>query len=165
MAVADRNGAPTVTGTLDDRTFRPGAAAVTIDLSTKFTDPDSDTLTYQVLSTDDRVEASITGVRQSQLTVTPGHPASAMVFVRAVDPDGLSAVQDFSVSVSAGNRDYDTDNDNLIDVRTLAQLDAIRYDLDGNGEVDGTNWQAYYDAFEEAILDMGCPDRCASDTN
>ena len=29
--------------------------------------------------------------------------------------------------------DYDDDNDNLIDIRTLAQLNAVRYDLDGNG--------------------------------
>lgn len=160
VAEADRNGAPTATGTLQDRTFTTGDAAVTIDLSTKFTDPDNDTLTYDALSTDDRVEVSIIGAQQSQLTVTPRLPASAVVLVRAVDPDGLSAALDFSVSVSVGNRDYDTDNDNLIDVRNLAQLDAIRYDLNGNGVVDGTNWQPYYNAFTQATQSMGCPDRC-----
>lgn len=31
--------------------------------------------------------------------------------------------------------DHDGDNDGLIGVTTLAQLNAIRYDLDGNGTV------------------------------
>ncbi len=31
--------------------------------------------------------------------------------------------------------DYDTDNDNLIDITSLAQLNAIRYDLNGDGTV------------------------------
>lgn len=32
-----------------------------------------------------------------------------------------------------GGVDYDTDDDGLIEVANLAQLDAIRYDMDGNG--------------------------------
>ena len=160
VAEADRNGAPTATSTLPDRTFTPGDAAVTIDLSTKFSDPESETLTYTALSNDDRVHVSLSGSQQDQLTATPRLPTSATVFVRAVDPHGLSAALDFSVSVSLGNRDYDTDDDNLIDVSNLSQLDAIRYDLNGNGVVDGTNWEPFYNAFEEATEGMGCPDHC-----
>ena len=50
VAVADRNGAPTVASTLADRTLAAGSDAVTIDLASTFTDPDSDTLTYSVVS-------------------------------------------------------------------------------------------------------------------
>ena len=34
--------------------------------------------------------------------------------------------------------DYDTDNDRLIDITTLAQLNAIRWDLNGDGAIDSS---------------------------
>ena len=64
--------------------------------------------------------------------------------LRAIDPDGLSATDSFSVTVTAGSRDYDPDNDGLIDVANLAQLDALRYDLNADGLVDGATWMPYY---------------------
>ena len=59
----------------------------------------------------------------------------------------------------ATSGDYDADNDGLIEIRNLAQLDAIRYDLDGDGLLVD-NADAYADAFPDAITDMGCPDGC-----
>ena len=53
--------------------------------------------------------------------------------------------------------DYDTDGDNLIEVSTLAQLNAIRYDLDGNG--DSTH-ATYTGAFPNAASGMGCAATC-----
>ena len=61
-------------------------------MASAFADPDKDTLTYTV---------------------------------RSSDP-----------VVTAGNRDYDVDDDGLIEVATLAQLAGRRYDLNGNGAVD-----------------------------
>ena len=65
--------------------------------------------------------------------------------------------------------DYDDDNDNLIDIRTLAQLDAIRYDMDGNGRP--TDVLAYLAAFPlgdagsaaemGSARRMGCAAACA----
>ena len=60
--------------------------------------------------------------------------------------------------------DYDWDDDGLIEVSGLAQLYAVRWDLDGNGVVDtGTSaastaaGTAQYDAaFPGAIAHMGC---------
>ena len=43
--------------------------------------------------------------------------------------------------------DYDADSDGLIEVRTLAQLDVIRYDLDGDGAVSSAAEAAYGAAF------------------
>ena len=159
---ADRNGAPTVVdGMLPNRTLIGGAGAVTADVANSFSDPDNDMLTYTALSNDpDRVAVTRTG---SQLRLTPGWPGPAMVAVRATDPSGLSVVASFSVMVSAGNRDYDLDDDNLIDVGNLAQLDAMRYDLNGDGVLDDASvWRSYYaaGAFAQGAIDMGCPGGC-----
>ena len=51
--------------------------------------------------------------------------------------------------------DYDADDDGLIEVGSLAQLDAIRYDLDGDGS--STDSTAYDAAFPNAATGMGCP--------
>ena len=79
----------------------------------------------------------------------------------AVDADGDDYATDrgvlsFSVAVLA---DYDSDDDGLIDVGSLAQLDAIRYDLNGNGAADNDADKAKYAAaFPNPINDgMGCP--------
>ena len=152
---ADRNGAPTVASAQSNRTFAPGDDAVNIDLEDVFDDPDDDTLTYEAISSDpDRLAITRSS---SIVTLTPGSPGRAVVRLRAIDPDGLSATDSFSVTVTAGSRDYDADNDGLIDVANLAQLDAMRYDLNGNGLVDGATWMPYYSAFPMGALGMGCP--------
>ena len=55
--------------------------------------------------------------------------------------------------------DYDADNDGLIEITNLAQLDAIRYDLHGDGEsiVPAYARAAYARAFPDALDGMGCP--------
>ena len=155
VAQEDRNGAPTVEAAEDDRTLAPGSDAIEIDLTSVFSDPDMDTLTYEALSSDpDRLAVDVSG---STLTLTPGSPGRVLVNVRAADTDGLSVVVSFTVTVSAGSQDYDSDNDGLIDVSNVAQLDAVRYDLNGDGIVDGATWRPYYDAFPSGALEMGCP--------
>ena len=159
VVVADRNGAPTVESAQSDRTFAPGDDAVDIDLANVFDDPDDDTLTYEAISSDpDRLAITRSG---SMVTLTPGSPGRVVVRLRAIDPDGLSATDSFSVTVTAGSRDYDADNDGLIDVASVAQLDALRYDLNADGLVDGATWMPYYTAYPMGALGMGCPaDRC-----
>ena len=49
---------------------------------------------------------------------------------------------------------YDSDSDGLIEVSTLAQLDAIRFDLDGDGSASDTGYAA---VFPGAASGMGCP--------
>ena len=154
-AVADRNRAPTVENAESDRTFTLGGDAVDIDLEDVFDDPDDDTLTYEAVASDpDRLTITRSN---AQVTMTPVSPGRVVVRLRAIDPDGLNVTDSFSVTVTAGNRDYDSDNDGLIDVADLAQLDALRYDLNGDGLVDGATWMPYYDAYPMGALGMGCP--------
>ena len=58
--------------------------------------------------------------------------------------------------------DYDADDDGLIEISDLAQLDAVRYDADGDGS--GSDL-AYQRAFPRALADMGCPPAVAKATN
>ena len=65
---------------------------------------------------------------------------------------------------------YDTDNDGagngLIDISNLAQLNAMRWDLDGDGAVDNAaNAAAYAAAFPARKPALGCPDTADADTN
>ncbi len=63
--------------------------------------------------------------------------------------------------IAALPTDYDADGDGLIEIRTLAQLNAVRWDLDGNGEADEAEEEAHYAAaFPNAIESMGCADGC-----
>ena len=53
---------------------------------------------------------------------------------------------------------YDSDDDGLIEIGSLAQLNAIRWDLDGDGAADnGAHVAAYAAAFPNAATGMGCP--------
>ena len=54
-----------------------------------------------------------------------------------------------------GTGDYDADKDGLIEVSNLAQLAAIRADLNGDGVSPAP---AYAAAFPNAMPGMGCPD-------
>ena len=61
-----------------------------------------------------------------------------------------------------GRGDFDDDNDGYIDITTLAQLDAVRHDLDANGTpTAGAGTTAYNAAFPSretgAANLMGCP--------
>ena len=63
---------------------------------------------------------------------------------------------------AAANGKYDTDGDRLIEVSTLEQLDAMRYDLDGNGERDDEAGEvAYPAAFPVAEMEAVCEKRCS----
>ena len=53
--------------------------------------------------------------------------------------------------------DYDANNNGLIEIRNLAQLNAIRWDPDGDGTASRGNEDAYSEAFPDAVAGMGCP--------
>ena len=59
-----------------------------------------------------------------------------------------------ATSTPAGGTDYDSDNDGLIEIRSIDQLDAVRYDLDGDGASEDSTFAA---AFPGAASGMGCP--------
>ena len=61
--------------------------------------------------------------------------------------------------------DYDSNDDRLIEISNLAQLNAIRWDLNGDGAVAAADQTNYTAAFPNAVTGMGCPDGSDADTN
>ena len=152
----DADHVPMAVGRLPDRMLRVGGAPVVVDISGAFLDPDGDVLTHSAVSA---VEAVATvQVAEARLTISPVAAGVTTITVTATDTTGSngSAWQQFAVFVDDANAvDYDTDDDGLIEVRTLAQLDAMRYDANGDGDpLFGQS--AYGAAFPEAGVRMGC---------
>ena len=58
---------------------------------------------------------------------------------------------------AAATVDYDTDDDGLIEIANVAQLNAIRWDTDGDGTPVSGNESDYTTAFPDAESGMGCP--------
>ena len=54
--------------------------------------------------------------------------------------------------------DYDTDEDGLIEITSLAQLNAVRWDVNGDGVAASSATTTYNAAFPDAAAGMGCPD-------
>jgi hypothetical protein len=79
------------------------------------------------------------------------------VTVTASDPGGLTAAVTVAIRVTDVDIDYDRDDDHLIDVDSLDKLNAIRWDLDGDGAVDQQSNAANYErAFPDRSDGMGC---------
>ena len=61
------------------------------------------------------------------------------------------AMATVTITVTEFVMDYDADDDGLIEVANLAQLNAIRWDLDGDGVASDAG---YATAFPDAPADM-----------
>ena len=74
--------------------------------------------------------------------------------------NGAGSVSDRTVTNDTAMAVYDTDGDGLIGITTLAQLNAIRHDMDGNGVPTSSGATAYRDAFPDAFPDAAARLRC-----
>ena len=151
------NRPPEAVGTLADRSLTVGAGPVTVDVSPAFRDPDRDALTHAASSSAAKVAA--VAVEGSTVTVTPVGAGTAVVTVTASDGEegNEPATQAFTVTVVV---DYDADADGLIEVRTLAQLDSVRHDLDGDGVPAEAGAAAHAAAFAGALDGLSCAGGC-----
>ena len=141
------NKRPVAVGRLRWRVLLVGDSAMT-EVGGAFEDPEGDTITYAVSSSDTSVaRVTLSGTR---VTIIPVAEGRAIITVTATD-DGSnrSRTQRFWVTVRPTTTvDYDTDDDGLIEIGNLAQLDAVRYDLTGDGF-------SYSTAYAEAFTDGG----------
>ena len=70
--------------------------------------------------------------------------------------DGQYPMLAYGTVKAAPQRDYDADNDRLIEVNNLAQLNAIRWDLNADGAVAAADQASYTAAFPGAVAGLGC---------
>ena len=97
VTVLSVNDAPVAVGVIPDQPLDEGGVSVDLDLTPFFDDADGDPLTYRAVSSD--TDVATVGVAGAVLTLTPVAYGSAMVRVTAEDPDGLTAMQTFTVGV------------------------------------------------------------------
>lgn len=94
---------PPVWNTISPQSVAAGAA-ITLDLGTYSMDPDGDSLTYVLVSvvrlSGDSLPVEVIPPSGSMLTINGLVEGMARVVVRATDPGGLSAQQDFTVNVT-----------------------------------------------------------------
>ena len=96
FAVTVPNRGPVATDSIPAQTLYK-RETVPLDLTRYFSDPDGDVLQYEIESTDTLVAtAAVTG---TTLTVRAGVKGEATLAVTATDPGGLTARQDFAVTV------------------------------------------------------------------
>ena len=153
------NQPPLPVGVLADVTLRVGGGTETVTVSGAFRDPDSDTLTYAASSSATSVATVSTS--GAVVTITPVAAGRTTISVTATDASGsnTAATQRFTVTVwSATAVDYDSDDDGLIEIGSLAQLNAIRHDRGGDGGSTADGKTAYEAAFSDAVDWMGCND-------
>ena len=93
-----RNQAPQTVSYIDVGPLYVGGSSETVNASSYFSDPNNDTLTYSVNSPSPSIATvSISG---STVTVTPvAVGTTGKIIVTARDPGGLTATQDFNVTV------------------------------------------------------------------
>ncbi|MCY4014660.1 MAG: fibronectin type III domain-containing protein [Gammaproteobacteria bacterium] len=78
----------------------------------------------------------------------------------AASADEYDGVADATVTVNVSDDEttnYDGDGDGLIEIHTLAQLNAVRWDLDGDGTASAGNEADYAAAFVNPANDAVCP--------
>ena len=92
------NTAPVAVGTINPFTFTVSDNAATVNLSTHFSDPDGDPLTYTAVSTNTRV--ATVSVSNSTLTITPLAEGTTTVMIIVKDTGELTITRNFTVTVN-----------------------------------------------------------------
>ena len=165
IALTEGGGAGTYTVVLESPPTGDVSVAVSSDNAAVTVDSDSTPLTRALTFTMQNWATAQT------VTVTPvddnADTVDELALVANVATGGgyaSSTVANRTVRVTVADddartgMDYDADDDQLIEIDSLAKLNAVRWDIDGDGAVAAGNATAYAAAFPGAAAGMGCPD-------
>ena len=132
------NRPPEPVGRISDDRLEVGQSG-SVDVSSKFRDPDGDPLTYTVVSSNSSVVGvSVSG---SDVTYEGNRVGSATVTVTATDDGGLSATQSFGVTVRRRNEPprARAGSDQRVYSGETVTLDGSR-SSDSDGTIDEWRW-------------------------
>ena len=129
------NSAPTPVGSIPNQTVSVTETARTVDVSSYFSDPDGNPLTYSATSSDTSIATVSTSGATVSITGVAG--GSATITVTATDNSNATATQDISVTVISNRAPVQTDT---IPTQTVSlsgsaetvDLDSYFSDPDGN---------------------------------
>ena len=122
VTVNQDNRPPTSVKKLSNVTMQMGGSGSTVNVSSAFSDPDGNTLTYAATSSaKSKATVSVSG---NNVIVTPVAIGSANVTVKATDTGNLSATQTFAVTVNAPPNRPPT---------SVKQLSNVTIQMGGNG--------------------------------
>ena len=146
--VAEANNAPTPVGTIADQALKVGGAAGTVDVSANFNDADNDTLTWMVF-----YSFATVSVSSATVTITPVAAGTATITVTATDPDGETAEQTFSVTVTQ-NRAPVVDQ-TISDIEILNSFTTEVYAHDYFSDPDGDTLTYTASSSDSSIANIG----------
>ena len=132
---------PTAVGTIPDQTSRVGWGNITVDVSSYFSEPDGQSLSYSASSSN----TGVVGVSVSGSTVTAspgGNTGNATITVTASDPSGLTATQTFTVYIEPGFADAipGLSSEEQLLLGRLLTYDTIIFNELHNGSDDANDW-------------------------
>ncbi len=132
---------PTAVGTMPDETSRVGWGNITTNVSSYFSEPDGQPLSYSASSSNTGVVwVNVSG---STVTATPaGNTGNARITVTASDPSGLTATQTYTVYIEPGFADAipGLSSDEQLLLGQLLTYDTIIFNELHNGSDDATDW-------------------------
>ena len=109
--------------------------------------------------------ALVAAVLAAAALAVPGNTAAQAT----TTPSGPTTGTETTPTATATPTDYDTDNNGLANIATLDQLNAIRWDLNGDGAVDAgvsaADAAKFSAAWQNAAASLGCPDTDDADAN
>lgn len=97
------NRAPEAVGVIEDLRLVEGGPAEVLDVSGAFRDPEGEKLKYTAVSNDELV--ATVEVMEAQVTIRPVSAGRTTISVRAADPAGLSATQNFIATTVVSSDD------------------------------------------------------------
>ena len=132
---------PTAVGTMPDETSRVGWGNISTNVSSYFSEPDGQTLSYSASSSNTGVVR--VGVSGSTVTATPGgNTGNATITVTASDPSGLTATQTYKIYIEPGFADAipGLSSDEQLLLGRLLTYDTLIFNELHNGSDNANDW-------------------------